>query len=291
MPKVVGVKFKKSPRVYYFEAGDKEYTEDCGVIVETARGIEYGVLAMLPSDVKDSEVVQPLKPVLRVATPEDVAQVNELEIKREETMRIAAEKIEKSGLEMKLIDVEYTFDKTKLIVYFTANGRVDFRDLVKDLASAFRLRIELRQIGERDECKMLGGLSACGRECCCSRHLPDYAKVSIKMAKNQNLSLNPTKISGICGRLMCCLSYENDFYAEVNKKMPKIGSRVFTSDKKEGLVTSLNQLSGTVKLRIEEHDRTEYIDYHMDDIVKKGKGSALDDVKDEKLPDDLKNLL
>lgn len=268
MPKVIGVKFKKSSRIYDFEAGEHSYTEGCGVIVETSRGTEYGIVMTLPREVADSAVVQPLKPIVRLSTEADDAHYAELEARRDETMRICNEKIEKSGLEMKLVDAEYTFDNAKLIVYFTANGRVDFRDLVRDLASAFKMRIELRQIGERDECKMLGGLGSCGRECCCRAHLPDYAHVSIKMAKTQGLSLNPTKISGLCGRLMCCLSYENAFYAEVNKRLPKMGSQVFTADKRKGTVVALNQLKETVRLRIEENDKAEYADFSADEIVR-----------------------
>ncbi|MDR0425950.1 MAG: stage 0 sporulation family protein [Clostridiales bacterium] len=291
MPVVVGVKFKSSPRLYYFEAGDRQYREGCGVIVETARGLEYGKVAMLPAEVPDKEVTQPLKPVFRIADESDERQRVYLESLRPETMAACAQKIEKSGLGMKLIDVEYTFDKAKLIVYFTANGRVDFRELVRELASAFRLRIELRQIGERDECKMLGGLGACGRECCCSKHLPDYAHVSIKMAKNQNLSLNPAKISGLCGRLMCCLSYENATYAEINRRMPKIGSQVFTSDKRTGTVVGLNQLKERVRLKMEENDKFEFVDVELADIIKKGCESALDDAAEpDDVPADLKSL-
>lgn len=223
MPKVVGIKFKRSPKVYYFEAGDNEFREGCGVVVETARGLEYGTVSMMPTEVGDKDVVQPLKPIVRLATPADEKKVKEAEEKRPQTMRTAAEKIEKSGLDMKLVDAEYTFDGSKLVIYFTADGRVDFRDLVKELASAFHIRIELRQIGARDECKMLGGIAPCGRACCCSDHMSEYAHVTIKMAKNQNLSLNPSKISGLCGRLMCCLSYENAYYAETNKKNAQDG--------------------------------------------------------------------
>ena len=276
MPKVVGIKFKRSPKVYYFEAGEYDYREGGGVVVETARGLEYGTVSMMPTVVGDNDVVQPLKPIVRLATPADDAKVKEAEEKRPQTMRVAAEKIEKSGLDMKLVDAEYTFDGSKLVIYFTADGRVDFRDLVKELASAFHIRIELRQIGARDECKMLGGIAPCGRACCCSDHMSEYAHVTIKMAKNQNLSLNPTKISGLCGRLMCCLSYENAHYAETNKKMPKMGSAVVLKDNRKGTVTALNQLKETVAIG---------------DIVSKGKGSASDDVKAEETDEELKNLL
>ncbi len=293
MPKVVGIKFKRSPKVYYFEAGDNEFREGCGVVVETARGLEYGTVSMMPTEVGDKEVVQPLKPIVRLATPADEKKVKEAEEKRPQTMRTAAEKIEKSGLDMKLVDAEYTFDGSKLVIYFTADGRVDFRDLVKELASAFHIRIELRQIGARDECKMLGGIAPCGRACCCSDHMSEYAHVTIKMAKNQNLSLNPSKISGLCGRLMCCLSYENAYYAEINKKMPKTGATVVTKDNRKGTVTALNQLKESVRVRFEDKEsgKTEFVDVPIADIVSKGKGSASDDVRTDPAEEELKNLL
>lgn len=290
MPEVIGIKFRKSPKVYYFAPGDNEFTEGCGVIVETAKGKEYGTVAMLPKDVDDSEVVQPLKPIVRVATPADERRVRDNEARRDETLRLATEKVEKTGLDMKLVDAEYTFDGLKLVIYFTADGRVDFRDLVKELAATFRIRIELRQIGARDECKMLGGIAPCGRACCCSDHMPEYAHVTVRMAKNQNLSLNPAKISGLCGRLMCCLAYENAHYVETNKKMPKMGSTVTTADKRRGTVVGLNQLKETVRVKYEENDRTEYVDVPLKDVISKGKGSAQDDVKDE-TPADVKKLL
>lgn len=293
MPKVVGIKFKRSPKVYYFEAGDNEFREGCGVVVETARGLEYGTVSMMPTEVGDKDVVQPLKPIVRLATPADEKKVKEAEEKRPQTMRTAAEKIEKSGLDMKLVDAEYTFDGSKLVIYFTADGRVDFRDLVKELASAFHIRIELRQIGARDECKMLGGIAPCGRACCCSDHMSEYAHVTIKMAKNQNLSLNPSKISGLCGRLMCCLSYENAYYAETNKKMPKTGATVVTKDNRKGTVTALNQLKESVRVRFEDKEsgKTEFVDVPIADIVSKGKGSASDDVRTDPAEEELKNLL
>ena len=293
MPKVVGIKFKRSPKVYYFEAGEYDYREGGGVVVETARGLEYGTVSMMPTVVGDNDVVQPLKPIVRLATPADEAKVKEAEEKRPQTMRVAAEKIEKSGLDMKLVDTEYTFDGSKLVIYFTADGRVDFRDLVKELASAFHIRIELRQIGARDECKMLGGIAPCGRACCCSDHMSEYAHVTIKMAKNQNLSLNPTKISGLCGRLMCCLSYENAHYAETNKKMPKTGSAVVLKDNRKGTVTALNQLKETVRVKFEDKEsgKIEFADVAIGDIVSKGQGSASDDVKAEETDEELKNLL
>lgn len=291
MPKVVGIKFRKSPKIYYFAPGDNEFTEGGGVIVETAKGQEYGTVAMLPTDVKDNEVVQPLKPIVRVATKEDERRVRDNEARRDETLRLATEKVEKAGLDMKLVDAEYTFDGSKLVIYFTADGRVDFRDLVKELASAFRIRIELRQIGARDECKMLGGIAPCGRACCCSDHMSEYAHVSVKMAKNQNLSLNPAKISGLCGRLMCCLAYENAHYVETNKKMPKMGSQVTTADKRRGTVVGLNQLKETVRVKYEENDKTEFVDVPLSDVVAKGKGSAQDDANAGDESAEVKKLL
>lgn len=291
MPKVVGIKFRKSPKIYYFAPGDNEFTEGGGVIVETAKGQEYGTVAMLPADVRDSEVVQPLKPIVRVATKEDERRVRDNEARRDETLRLATEKVEKAGLDMKLVDAEYTFDGSKLVIYFTADGRVDFRDLVKELASAFRIRIELRQIGARDECKMLGGIAPCGRACCCSDHMSEYAHVSVKMAKNQNLSLNPAKISGLCGRLMCCLAYENAHYVETNKRMPKMGSQVTTADKRRGTVVGLNQLKETVRVKYEENDKTEFVDVPLADVIVKGKGSAQDDANAVEESAEVKKLL
>lgn len=293
MPKVVGIKFNANPKIYFFDPGENTFEEDMPVIVETARGIEYGVVSMLTSEVEEEKIVSPLKPIVRIATPEDIKQFEKLQEKRAVALPQVTEKIEKSKLNMKLVNVEYTFDGSKLIVYFTADGRVDFRDLVRELASAFRTRIELRQIGARDECRMLGGIAPCGRACCCSDHMSEFAHVSIKMAKNQNLSLNPAKISGLCGRLMCCLSYENAHYVETNKKMPKIGTIATAADGKTGTVVSLNQLKETVRLKIENKDSYDFIDYSLADIKHKSKGSALDDLNtDEKLVDEeLKNLL
>ncbi len=290
MPKVVGIKFKSTAKTYFFDPGNKTFELGKGVIVETARGVEYGRTVMLPTEVSEDRIVSPLKPVIRVATDEDERLYKRLEEKREEAMKTASEKIEKSGLEMKLVDVEYTFDQSKLIIYFTADGRVDFRDLVKELASTFHLRIELRQIGARDECKMLGGLGPCGRACCCSDHMSEYARVSIKMAKNQNLSLNPGKISGLCGRLMCCLSYENGFYSEINKKMPKMDSEVVLKDGKKGKVCSINQLKETVTVRITDNDNVTLTEIPLKEIKFKGKGSAMDDMVVDSLDEDLKSL-
>ena len=254
MPKIIGVKFKKSPKIYYFEAGDNKYKENCGVIVETARGIEFGEVNILPTDVDDDKVVSPLKPVMRLANEKDYATEERNAKKRDEAYPIIEKKIQESKLKMRLSDVEYTFDGNKMIVYFTADNRIDFRDLVKDLASTFRTRIELRQIGPRDECKMLGGIAPCGRACCCSDHMSEFSHVSIKMAKTQNLSLNPQKISGLCGKLMCCLAYENEYYADVNKHMPKVGSFVKTENDGSGIVFSVNQLKDNVTIKKEKKD-------------------------------------
>ncbi len=266
MPKVVGVKFKKSCRVYYFEACDFEYTDNVPVIVETARGTEMGYICMLPTEMDEDKIVAPLKPVIRLATKKDIDQIEKLAQKRDEALKVSAQKIAESKLDMKLTDCEYTFDGSKLIIYFTADGRVDFRDLVKDLASVFHVRIELRQIGSRDECKMLGGLGPCGRVCCCANHMPDYAHVTIKMAKNQGLSLNPTKISGLCGRLMCCLSYENEVYTEINKVLPSIGDYIKASEGREGVVVALNHLKERVRIKIQDGDKITFADVDVKDI-------------------------
>lgn len=265
MEKIVGIKFKNGGKVYYFAPGKDTYEKDMGVIVETARGMEYATVAIPEGEVEESKIVSPLKPIVRVATQRDKEQVRRNEERKSGAMKIAQEKILKHKLDMKLIDCEFTFDGSKVVFYFSADGRVDFRELVKDLSSVFRLRIELRQIGIRDEIKMIGGLAPCGRECCCSSCMPDFKKVSIKMAKNQGLSLNPGKISGLCGRLMCCLSYENDYYAEAYKKVPKVGSEVGTPDGK-GMVVNVNMLKMTVKVKIEDKDSVSYRDYAVDDL-------------------------
>ena len=290
MPQIVGIKFNKTPKIYYFEAGDHVFTEGGGVIVETSRGVEYGTVAVMPKFVDDKEVVAPLKPIIRVATDRDEARRRENAEKRGETMRVAGEIVSQSGLDMKLVDAEYSIEGNKLLLYFTAEGRVDFRDLVRKLASAFHMRIELRQIGARDECKMIGGIGPCGRACCCSDHTCDFPKVSIKMAKNQNLSLNPGKISGLCGRLMCCLAYENAHYVETNKRMPKMGSTVFTTGKKKGVVVGLNQLRETVRIKCEQGDKIEFEEVRLADIASKGKGSAQDDADKAETSAELKKL-
>ena len=256
MTKVIGIKFRSGGKLYYFDPLDFELKAGDNVIVETARGVEFGTAWSDVKFVEDSEVVQPLKPIIRIADENDIKAHEETVKKHDEAMRICEEKIAKRGLEMKLIDVEYTFDNSKVIFYFTADGRVDFRELVKDLASAFRMRIELRQIGVRDETKMMGGIGPCGRELCCHSWLDDFETVSIKMAKVQNLSLNPAKISGICGRLMCCLQYENDTYIALRKGMPDVGEYVNTPDG-IALVDDVNILRNRIKTRLVLEQATE----------------------------------
>ena len=254
MTKVVAIKFKNGGKLYYFSPRPGEtYERNMPVVVETARGLEYAWVAYPEKEVEDSEVVQPLKPVIRIATPRDREFYEACEAKKPQAMQIFKEKIQKHGLDMKLIDCEYTFDGSKIVFYFTSAGRVDFRELVKDLASAFHIRIELRQVGTRDETKYLGGIAPCGRVCCCAGNMPEFKKVSIKMAKTQGLSLNPGKISGLCGRLMCCLSYESDYYAEAYKKVPKVGSEVGTPEGK-GTVVSVNMLKMLVKVKIDDRN-------------------------------------
>ena len=251
MVTVVGVRFKKAGKVYYFNPGALELELGDKVIVETSRGIEYGDIVIGPKDIKEEDIVTPLKDVIRKATEEDEKIVEKNRQDAQEAEEIAIEKIQKHKLEMKLVDVEYTFDRSKLIFYFTADGRVDFRELVKDLASVFRTRIELRQIGVRDEAKMLGGIGPCGRVICCHSFLGDFDPVSIKMAKQQNLSLNPIKISGLCGRLICCLKYENDVYEEATEDFPDVGDTV-TADGDGGVVVSVFKPDGTVKVQMNE---------------------------------------
>ena len=230
MIRVIGVRFRTAGKVYYFDPGKLDIKKNDHVIVETARGIEYGTVVGDPKEEEDDKVVQPLKAVLRVATPKDDEQEANNKQREKEAFKICLEKIRKHNLQMKLIDAEYTFDNNKVLFYFTADGRIDFRELVKDLASVFKTRIELRQIGVRDETKILGGIGICGRPLCCHTHLSEFAPVSIKMAKEQNLSLNPTKISGVCGRLMCCLKNEEETYEELNRRLPNVGDFVTTDD-------------------------------------------------------------
>ena len=253
MIKIVGVRFKNAGKIYYFDPVDFEIEKNIDVVVETARGLEYGKIVVGPKEIEEEKLISPLKPIIRIATEEDKAIYRENKEKAKETFEICQQKIKEHGLTMFLIDCEYTFDRNKLIFYFTAEGRIDFRELVKDLASIFKTRIELRQIGVRDEAKSIGGLGTCGRKLCCSSWLGDFQPVSIKMAKDQSLSLNPTKISGICGRLFCCLKYEHDVYVEAIEKMPVVGSIVKVENQK-GKVIEINPLLEQIK--IEFNDKT-----------------------------------
>lgn len=267
MTKVIGVRFRTAGKVYFFSPGKFQIEPGSYVIVETARGVEYGWVVSGPKDVNDEDVVQPLKSVIRLATDQDRRTVEKNKEKEKEAFQICQEKIQKHGLEMKLIDAEYTFDNNKVLFYFTADGRIDFRDLVKDLASVFRTRIELRQIGVRDETKIRGGIGICGRSLCCNTYLSEFSAVSIRMAKEQNLSLNPTKISGVCGRLMCCLTNEQEIYEELNRHLPSVGDSVTTSDGLKGTVHSLSVLRKLVKVVVNlENDEKEIREYHVDDL-------------------------
>jgi Uncharacterized homolog of PSP1 len=250
MAEVIGVRFKNAGKIYYFDPNGNKIDKNTKVIVETARGIECGEVALENRTVQDDQIMHPLKNVIRIATPEDLKKQEENKSKEKEAFRICLKKIEDHELKMKLVDVEYTFDNSKILFYFTADGRVDFRELVKELASVFRIRIELRQIGVRDEPKMLGGIGICGRPFCCSTFLSEFAPVSIKMAKEQGLSLNPVKISGACGRLMCCLKYEQEAYEDLLKITPKVGAIVSTNEGK-GVVVENNLLTGQLKVRLD----------------------------------------
>ncbi|MDQ0258010.1 cell fate regulator YaaT (PSP1 superfamily) [Evansella vedderi] len=267
MHRVVGVRFKKAGKIYYFSPGELDIEVDDYVIVETARGVEFGKVVIGIKEVHDDDVVLPLKNVLRLATDKDKLIVEENRTEAQNAFNVCVEKIEEHNLDMKLVDVEYTFDRNKVLFYFTADGRIDFRELVKDLASIFRTRIELRQIGVRDEAKMLGGIGPCGRMLCCSTYLGDFEPVSIKMAKDQNLSLNPTKISGLCGRLMCCLKYENDMYEEAKKELPDINEEMVTSYGK-GKVIGLNMLERLIQVEIHESHRI--IEFTLDELIQEG---------------------
>lgn len=265
MTKIVGVRFKEGGKVYYFAPGEHKVNKGEKIVVETARGVEMGEVAIAPCEVEEKEIVAPLKPMLRVATDYDKKQAEINKKKEPEAFKICNEKILKHGLEMKLIKVEYAFDGSKILFYFTSGGRVDFRELVKDLAAVFKTRIELRQIGVRDEAKMLGGLGICGRSLCCASYLSDFQPVSIKMAKEQNLSLNPTKISGSCGRLMCCLKYEQDNYEEMLKITPREGSLVKTPEGK-GTVESVSLLKGIIKVKLDKENENVLKEFDVRDI-------------------------
>jgi len=281
MTTVVGIKFKDAGKLYYFSPGENKVEVGDNVIVETARGLEFGKVTMGETEVKESELVAPLKNIIRIANEKDKKKHAENLAKKEEAMRLCQEKVDAHNLEMKLIDVEYTFDNSKVVFYFTADGRVDFRELVKDLAAVFRMRIELRQIGVRDEAKMMGGVGNCGRGLCCNTWLSDFEPVSIKMAKVQNLSLNPSKISGICGRLMCCLKFENDVYTHMKKGMPSVGEKIKTPDGM-AIVTDVNILENIIKTRLiledgsknnekEEKLSTEFYNYKKEEIKRVSK--------------------
>ena len=293
MIKIVGVRFKNAGKIYYFDPVELEVEKSIDVVVETARGLEYGTVVVGPKEIDESELVSPLKPIIRIATDEDRQVYLENKEKAKETFELCQQKIKEHDLNMFLIDCEYTFDRNKLIFYFTAEGRIDFRELVKDLASIFKTRIELRQIGVRDEAKTIGGLGPCGRKLCCSSWLGDFQPVSIKMAKDQSLSLNPTKISGICGRLFCCLKYEHDVYAEAIDAMPVVGALVKV-DEAKGKVIEVNPLLEQV--RIEFNDKTIKV-CHKDEVkvlheTKKcgGFGSLRDEGLDEATLRELKKL-
>lgn len=265
MTKIIGVRFKPVGKMYYFDPMEFEIKRGDNVIVETSRGMEYGEVILGIKEVEESSVTKPLKGVLRLATEEDTLQYNENKEKEKEAYSICVEKIAKHNLEMKLIEVEYAFDRNKILFYFTADGRVDFRELVKDLASVFRTRIELRQIGVRDESKTRGSIGICGRNLCCSQFLEEFMPVSIKMAKEQGLSLNPSKISGVCGRLMCCLKYEQDTYEELIAESPKAGARVMTPDG-EGTVMNVALLRGKVRVRMGGDDDMSHKDYDVSEV-------------------------
>lgn len=288
---VVGVRFKKAGKIYYFDPNELDLKPMDHVIVETVRGIEYGEVIVAPKEVPEDDIVSPLKKVIRKATQEDEQKVMENKQKEEEAFDICLREIEKHNLPMKLIDVEYTFDNNKVIFYFTAEGRVDFRELVKDLAAVFRTRIELRQIGVRDEAKMIGGLGCCGRRLCCCTFLGDFEPVSIRMAKEQNLSLNPAKISGVCGRLMCCLNFEQDFYEEVTRKSPKVNKEVMTPDG-AGTVVDLNVLFEKVKVRLVQNDGTvEVKEYSLDDIKHTDDQTSANEEDCEEIDEEILSLM
>ncbi len=266
MVKIIGVRFRNVGKIYYFNPKNFQVSPGEHVIVETARGVEYGTVVLEPKEVSEKEVVQPLKDVIRVATPKDDAKAESNRKKEKEAYQICLQKIRTHELEMKLIDVEYTFDNNKVLFYFTADGRIDFRELVKDLAAVFKTRIELRQIGVRDETKILGGMGICGRGLCCHTYLSEFAPVSIKMAKEQNLSLNPTKISGVCGRLMCCLKNEQETYEYLNKRLPNTGDTVTTPEGIKGEVQSVNVLRQLVKVIVDIDDEKEIREYKVEEL-------------------------
>lgn len=290
MVKVIGVRFRTAGKIYYFDPAKFRIRKGDHVIVETARGVEFGTVVGGIKEVAEDKVIQPLKPVLRIANERDLEQEKANKIKEKEAFKICLEKIKKHKLEMKLIDAEYTFDNNKVLFYFTADGRIDFRELVKDLAAVFKTRIELRQIGVRDETKILGGMGICGRVLCCHAHLSEFVPVSIKMAKEQNLSLNPTKISGVCGRLMCCLKHEEDIYEELNRKLPNVGDFVTTDDGLKGEVASVNVLRQLVKVLVTVDDEKELHEYKVEQLRFKKRHGKRDKDKDKEMDAELKAL-
>lgn len=300
MVKIIGVRFRNVGKIYYFNPKSFQMKPGDHVIVETARGVEYGTVVLGPKEVEDRQVVQPLKDVIRMATQKDDAKEESNRKKEKEAYQVCVKKIRAHQLEMKLIDVEYTFDNSKVVFYFTADGRIDFRELVKDLASVFRMRIELRQIGVRDEAKMIGGVGSCGRGLCCSTWLSDFEPVSIKMAKVQNLSLNPSKISGMCGRLMCCLKFENEVYTHLKKGMPAVGERIKTPDGM-AIVSDVNILENIIKTRLvldngkkdengEEKLSTEFYNYGKEEIKRINKKHGHGGHKKKEKEDDLAEI-
>ena len=274
MVKIIGVRFRNVGKIYYFNPKSFQMKPGDHVIVETARGVEYGTVVLGPKEVDDRQVVQPLKDVIRMATQKDDAKEESNRKKEKEAYQVCVKKIRAHQLEMKLIDVEYTFDNSKILFYFTADGRIDFRELVKDLAAIFKTRIELRQIGVRDETKILGGIGICGRPLCCHTYLSEFAPVSIKMAKEQNLSLNPTKISGVCGRLMCCLKNEQETYEYLNKQLPNIGDQVMTPEGIKGEVQSVNVLRQLVKVIMDVNDEKEIREYKVEELKFRSRGCS-----------------
>ena len=290
MTKVIGVRFRQAGKIYFFAPGKYHIEEGEHVIVETARGVEYGHVVLSEREVEDDKVIQPLKAVIRPATVEDDEREAKNREKEKEAYKICLEKIAKHKLDMKLIQAEYTFDNNKVLFYFTADGRIDFRELVKDLASVFKTRIELRQIGVRDESKIRGGIGVCGRPLCCATYMPEFVPVSIKMAKEQNLSLNPTKISGVCGRLMCCLKNEQDTYEELNSKLPNVGDIVTTFDKLKGEVSSVSVLRQRVKVIVNlDNDEKEVREYAASELRFKPK-KRVDKALDKKSLKELEEL-
>lgn len=284
MTNVIGVRFRTAGKIYFFDPLNFSIKKGEHVIVETARGVEYGTVVGDPREVDDKKVIQPLKPVIRVATAKDDDLERENRQKEKDAFKICLEKIKKHQLDMKLIDAEYTFDNNKVLFYFTADGRIDFRELVKDLAAVFKTRIELRQIGVRDETKIVGGIGICGRVLCCHSHLSEFVPVSIKMAKEQNLSLNPAKISGVCGRLMCCLKHEEETYEYLNRRLPNVGDYVTTDKGQKGEVSSVNVLRQLVKVVVDQGDAKEIQEFKVEQLkIKKNKKNTKVDLSNQEL--------